>query len=186
MKAALERRLGGPIGRLRYDMVELSGYLDDLPARVRRLTADDLPAAAEADLLALRRDHGDRLRRGDRLLGIEGPGGVLQGLVWLNTASHDDTYGGSWTATDLRTWYLNQLLVGERARGRGVGRALVRAARIEAGLAGVSTIRALVQPHNGASHAVFAAEGGRVVGQLVGVRIGRWTVRVRLPSMRSR
>lgn len=186
MRAALAKRLGGPIGRLRYDMLEMSSCADERPAGVRRLAVEDLPAAAEANLLARRGDHADRLRRGDRALGMLGPDGELQGIAWLNTVGHDDRYGGPWTAPDHRRWYLNQLLVGDRWRGRGVGRALARSARIEAASDGVPTIRLLVQPGNRASHALFAGEGARIVHRLVGIRLGRWAVRVRLPPVRSR
>lgn len=185
MQALLTKVFGGPVGRLRYDMVEMDSFDGDPPEGSRPLRIEDLPVAAAAGLLAKDRDHAARLARGDHAL-IHEVGGDPAGIVWLNVAGHDDSYGGAWTRPDGGACYLNQLMVVPAFRGRGIGRALVRAARVDAHRAGRTTIRSLVQPDNAASHATFASEGARVRRRLIGLRLGRWSLRLLRPPTGGR
>ncbi|MER6914187.1 GNAT family N-acetyltransferase [Streptomyces sp. NPDC000594] len=60
------------------------------------------------------------------------------------------------------------LVVARTARGRGVGRALIRAARAEAHRAGARRITLRVLGHNAPARALYAAEGFVVEGVLPG------------------
>ncbi|PJE94577.1 GNAT family N-acetyltransferase [Streptomyces carminius] len=87
-------------------------------------------------------------------------GGRLVGYVRLTSA------GGLAARAHIRR--IQGLAVDDRARGRGVGRALVRAALAEARRQGASRITLGVLGHNAPARALYASEGFAVEGVLPG------------------
>ena len=93
--------------------------------------------------------------------------GAVVGWTALSPYSHRSCYRG--VAEE-------SVYVGEAARGRGVGRALLDALVAQADADGYWTLLAGIFPENDASLALHAAVGFRVVGRHVGLgeRDGVW------------
>lgn len=133
---------------------------------VRHATHDDLPALGElldgyrrfygqaTDLAAATDFAARRLALGDsHLLVDEGPDGTLRGLVQL--------YPTLSTVQLAPRWILGDLFVTPEARGQGVGRALMNAARALAESRGIPQLRLQTQVENHAAKALYASMGWR-------------------------
>jgi L-amino acid N-acyltransferase YncA len=99
--------------------------------------------------------------------GVDAPAGPVAGWASLSPVSARCIYAG--VAED-------SLYVDPAHRGRGVGRALLRALVESAGSAGIWTVQSGIFPENTASLALHAACGFRVVGrrERIARLHGRW------------
>lgn len=176
------RLLGGPVGRLRFDLLELPTNEGPMPDGVRAMSTDDLGAADGSRLLAAGVDHRERLRNGAVGLLAEDAAGQPAGVLWLSFTEHVDRYGGRWTAPTADTCYLNQLLVSPQHRRQGVAARLVTAAQVVGNDKDRSTIRVLVAPDNSASLATFRARNAYTAHHLFGLRLGSRSLTFRRPE----
>ncbi|MFD3516995.1 GNAT family N-acetyltransferase [Streptomyces sp. NPDC058657] len=102
----------------------------------------------------------DSHRPEDVLVAEDTPGGELCGYVRLVHPTP--------LACNMHVLQINGLAVAEHARGRGIGRLLVRAARAEAARRGARRITLRVLGHNAPARALYEAEGYVVEGVLPG------------------
>ena len=173
--------LGAPLGTfsaIRYILSTQSAAADGDDLRI----ADVQDLEYLKPLLAAGR-HAQRIRAGDVCLWIEG-GGTPAGVVWLNLSTHSDKHYGAWSAPTARRGYVNQLVVSENARGKGIATRLVRATQRAALEAGRDAVFTIVLQDNYASRRVFEKCGSRAYGWLYGARFGGiGTLRVPLPPL---
>lgn len=136
-------------------------------AEIRVLTPDDWPAVERiyAEGIATRLatfetvtpswDEFDAGRLpGHRLVAVED--GEVVGWAALSPTSRRECYAGV---------VEHSVYVAEKARGRGIGRALLEALVASADRAGLWTIQTSIFPENGASLALHERVGFRVVGR---------------------
>lgn len=136
-------------------------------AEIRVLTPDDWPAVERiyAEGIATRLatfetvtpswDEFDTGRLpGHRLVAVED--GEVVGWAALSPTSRRECYAGV---------VEHSVYVAEKARGRGIGRALLEALVASADRAGLWTIQTSIFPENGASLALHERVGFRVVGR---------------------
>lgn len=175
------RWLGGPVGRLRFDLMELPTADTGMPRGVRELSHDDFEAAHDAGLLAAGVSQLQSALHGEVGLVAHDTDGQIAGLLWLHFDQHVDRHGGHWTAPSSTACYLNQLLVSPDFRRQGFAGRLVDAATTIGARRGRSAIRVLVAPDNAASRATFEAHGATTVHHLFGFRLGSRSATVRRP-----
>ncbi|MFF0743278.1 GNAT family N-acetyltransferase [Streptomyces sp. NPDC004111] len=96
----------------------------------------------------------------DVLVAQDAAGGALCGYVRLVHPTP--------LASNAHVLQINGLAVAEHARGRGVARLLLRAARAEADRRGARRITLRVLGHNAPARALYASEGFAVEGVLPG------------------
>jgi L-amino acid N-acyltransferase YncA len=103
---------------------------------------------------------------GHRFVAVAGAGDVV-GWVAVSPVSRRSAYAGV---------VEHSVYVDPRARGRGVGRALLEALIASTEAAGVWTIQSGIFPENTASLALHQAAGFRMVGtrERIGQHRGRW------------
>ncbi|MEU8528636.1 MULTISPECIES: GNAT family N-acetyltransferase [Streptomyces] len=102
----------------------------------------------------------DSTHRPEHYLVAEGEGGTMDGFLRLHRPSP--------LACHTHVRQIQGLAVAGHARGRGVGRALLRASFEEARRQGASRITLRVLGHNAPARALYEAEGFAVEGVLPG------------------
>jgi GNAT superfamily N-acetyltransferase len=132
---------------------------------IRRARIDDLDALAPlfdayrgfyrrpANLLEVRDFLGERLRRGDSVIFI----GLLQGED--GPAGFAQLYPVPSSVSLGRAWILNDLFVAPSARGRGLGRALLGAARDHGLETSALYLELMTELSNAAARHLYEAEG---------------------------
>ncbi|WP_106177034.1 helix-turn-helix domain-containing GNAT family N-acetyltransferase [Prauserella shujinwangii] len=153
---------------------------EDVPAdvRIRALRAEDWPA--------VRRIYGEGIATGVATFETAVPSRATLEAQWLPEHRWVAEIGGEvagWTAlspVSARACYSgvaeSSVYVAEEHRGRGVGRALIRAQVVEADRAGLWTLQASALTENRAGVALHHAAGYRTVGvrERIARRDGVW------------
>jgi ribosomal protein S18 acetylase RimI-like enzyme len=104
-----------------------------------------------SDLAAARAFLAERLARGDSRILLASDAGEALGFTQLYA---------SWSSVSMRTiWILNDLFVAPGGRRRGVGRLLLRAARVFAAGTGAVRLELSTQKTNLAAQALYESEG---------------------------
>ncbi|NNE73931.1 MAG: GNAT family N-acetyltransferase [Acidimicrobiales bacterium] len=163
----------------------LQTFVGDRPLCTReadRVGVADGPALqhlAERDLLAS--DAAPRIAAGDVAL-VAWHEDAPVGVFWLCPTAHRDPHFGSASKPSPLGMYGHQLLVDPAARGLGLGRELLVAARQYAAEAG-QVVHTMVDPTNRPSVIAHERAGYRPAHLVRGIRFGPLTIRRPQPAL---